>query len=213
MTATTPSFRYSNDEVATSEAAKAFSWEAPVPVNRFWDSFEYCIARNFLGNFLDHELEQLPIDQDSADDQQTKLQLLLPLLKDKLAKEEAATSQPQSLYERDYQRWYSLWQGIYVIENQLDLPEAEQTVRMLVERTDKSNVVPPHMLAEHLVRVGKYKEAEDTERPVCAWMDTRPHLGKASPQAINARRIIAQALWFQGSLKASRGEGVVSRDL
>ena len=183
MTVNAPYFRYSTGKVATSEEAKAFSWEAPVPINRFWDSINYCTARNFLGNFSDHELEQLPIQKDSADDQQTKLQLLLQLLQDQLAKEGAAISPPQSLYEKDYKRWYSLWQGIYVMEDQMNLPKAEQTVRMLVEtRPDKSNVVPPHMLAEHLVKIGKYKEAEGTERPVCEWMDARPHLGKASPQ-------------------------------
>lgn len=129
----------------------------------------------------------------------TKLRLLLRLLREKLARKEAAALPPQSLYETDYKQWYSLWQGVYEMEDKLDLQEAEQTIRMLVARTqDQSDVRPPHMLADHLIKIGKYKEAEDTERPVCAWMDTRPRLGKSSPQAINARRIIARALWCQG---------------
>lgn len=211
MTTIAPSFRYSTGEVAINEAAKAFSWEAPVPVNRFWDSFQYCIARSFLDNFSDIQLEQLPIVQDSPDNQQTKLRLLLQLLQDKLEKEEANFSPPQSLYEVDYKRWYKLWQGIFAIQDELDLPEAEQTVRMLVEkRPDKSNVVPPHMLADYLVKIGKYKEAEDIERPVCDWMDARPHLGKSSPQAINARRIIARALWFQGASRRVEAEALIA---
>ncbi|KAJ5406385.1 hypothetical protein N7465_007669 [Penicillium sp. CMV-2018d] len=211
-----PHFRYSTGEIATAEAAKSFSWEAPVPVNRFWDSFSYCIARNFLGNFSDSELEQLAldpagIDPDSTADQQTKLQLILQLLKRKLENEEAAVSQHQSFYEVDYKRWYALWQGIYSLENELDLPQAEETVRMLVEkRPDKSNIVPLHMLAEHLVKVGKYKEAEETELPVCEWMDSRPHLGKTSPQALNARRIIARALWGQGPSRRPEAEELVA---
>ncbi|CAI7664814.1 unnamed protein product [Penicillium viridicatum] len=201
-----PHFRYSTGEIATAEAAKSFSWEAPVPVNHFWDSFSYCIARNFLGNFSDSELEQLAldpagIDPDSTADQQTKLQLILQLLKRKLEKEEAAVSQHQSLYEVDYKRWYALWQGIYSLENELDLPQAEGTVRMLVEkRPDKSNIVPLHMLAEHLVKVGKYKEAEETELPV--W--------ETSPQALNARRIIARALWGQGPSRRPEAEELVA---
>ncbi|GLA56209.1 hypothetical protein AnigIFM63604_005669 [Aspergillus niger] len=204
-------FRYSTGAVATSETAKAFSWEAPVPVNTFWDSFEYSVARNFLANFSDAELTQLPIDEASSDDHRIKLQLLLRLLQEKLEQEKAATSPPQSLYTTDYLRWYQLWQGIYCLQDKLDLPEAEQTVRMLVEkRPDESNVVPPHMLADHLVKIGKYQEAEETERPVCAWMDSRPHLGPSSPQAINARRIIAQALWGQGPSRRSEAEALVA---
>ena len=85
------------------------------------------------------------------------------------------------------------------MENELNLPSAEATVRMLVvRRPDPDNVVPPHMLAEPLVKIGKYKEAEEVEGPVCEWTDKRPHLGQNSPQAINARRIIAKALWGQG---------------
>jgi hypothetical protein len=81
---------------------------------------------------------------------------------------------------------------------------------MLVERTDKSNVVPLHMLAEYFVKVGKYKEAEETERPVCAWMDVRPHLGIASPQDINARREIAEALWFQDPSRRVEAEALLA---
>ncbi|KAF3385466.1 hypothetical protein F1880_002700 [Penicillium rolfsii] len=207
---TTPRFRFSTGEVATSEEAKNFSWESPVPVNQFWDSFEYCTARSFLGNFTDQELKQLPISPDAPDDQSTKLRLLLQIPWDKLGEAEYHVL-PNSLYESDYQRWYGFWHGIYTLENELGLPEAEQTVRMLVEkRPDKSNVVPPHMLAEHLVKIGKYKEAEETERPVCAWMDARPHLGKSSPKAINARRIIARALWFQGESRRREAEALVA---
>ncbi|KAJ5950215.1 uncharacterized protein N7479_008628 [Penicillium vulpinum] len=210
------SFRYSTGEITTAEKAKSFSWEAPIPVNRFWDSFSYPTARNFLANFSDHELEQLAVDPmginpDDTTDQQKKLQLLLQLLRNKLAKEEAAISPPQSFYEVDYKRWNGIWQGIYTLENELDLPQAEETVRMLVEkRLDDSNVIPIHLLAEHLVKIWKYKEAEETARSVYEWMVSRPHLGKHSPQALNARRIIAKALWGQGPSRRSEAEALVA---
>lgn len=52
------------------------------------------------------------------------------------------------------------------------------------------------MLSEYFVKHGKKyaEEAEKIARPVMAWMDAQPHIGKASPQALNARRIIARAL-------------------
>lgn len=98
-----------------------------------------------------------------------------------------------------------------MVENELDLPEAEQTVRTLVEkRPDESNVVPPHMLSEYLVKHGKkYEEAEKIARPVMAWMDAQPHIGKASPQALNARRIIARALWFQGPSRRTEANTLI----
>jgi len=84
------------------------------------------------------------------------------------------------------------------MEEILELPEVEQTVRMLVERVGKSNVVPAHMLAEHLLRLGKNKEAEEeTERLVCAWIDAKPHLGTSSPQAINTCRFLRKLCGFR----------------
>ncbi|KAH8703329.1 hypothetical protein BGW36DRAFT_369179 [Talaromyces proteolyticus] len=211
MTSSPLLFRYSNDQVAASDEAKAFSWEAPVPVNAFWDSFKHFAARSFPDNFSDPERNQLPINPNSADDQETKLRPLLQLLQAKLAQEEAATSPPQLLHELDYKRWYGLWQGIYVVQNELDLPEAEKTVRMLVDkRLDKTNdIVPPHMLSDHLVKIGKHKEAEETARLVCAWMDAHPRLGRDSPQAIRLRGIIARAVWLQGASRRVEAEALV----
>lgn len=212
MAAVAAPVRYSNDAVANSEAAKEFPWEAPIPATRFWNSFKYCVVRSVLINFPDEEeLKQLPIDPDSTDDEPTKLHLLLHLLREKLAREETATSPPGSLNSQNYAQWNELLQGIYVIENELDLPEAEQTVRTLVEgRPDESNVVPPHMLSEYLVKHGKYEEAEKTARPVLAWMDAHPRLGKASPQSLNSRRIIARALWFQGPLRRTEANALLA---
>jgi hypothetical protein len=212
MSAATQKVRFSNGKVTAAGAAKDFVWEMPVPVNQFWDSFSYCDARNFLSSFSEQELEQLPIDPNSSQGHRTKVEYLLQLLRDKLAKQEAATVPPQSLYEKDYKEWNDLWRGIYAFENQLDLPQAEDTIRMIVrKRQDQSNLSVCHILAGHLIKVGKYAEAEQIERPVCAWMDEHPSLGKDSPQSINARRIIAKALWFQGGTRRSEAEAMVAK--
>ncbi|KAH6845710.1 hypothetical protein B0I37DRAFT_191181 [Chaetomium sp. MPI-CAGE-AT-0009] len=206
-------FRYSNGEIATAEAAAVFSWEAPVPVNPFWDDIDYCPARNFLGSFSEHELEELPIDPSSTDTPDAKLQLLLRLLQEKLAYEEAAASPPQSLHDTNYTRWYDLWQAIYALQSASGLlEEPGTTARMLVARQPEhsADVRPRHILAEHLVKVGKYAEAEDTARPVCAWMDAQPRLGKGSPQAINSRRMIAKALWGQGPPRRAEAEALLA---
>ncbi|PYH70863.1 uncharacterized protein BO88DRAFT_452379 [Aspergillus vadensis CBS 113365] len=103
------------------------------------------------------------------------------------------------------------WDRIYALQDELNLPEAEQTVRMLVDKTPyKLNPVPAHMLAEHLVNVGEYEEAERIERPIRAWMAAWLYLGLSSPQALNARRLIAQALWGQGPSRRSEAEDLIA---
>ncbi|KAB5546974.1 hypothetical protein GE09DRAFT_1288686 [Coniochaeta sp. 2T2.1] len=92
-------------------------------------------------------------------------------------------------------------------------PELQAVMsRILVARNPdkKSAVRPPHILAEYLVKVGKYKEAEEIELPVRAWVDGQPHLGRDSPQAINARRIIAKALWGQGPSRRAEAEALIA---
>jgi hypothetical protein len=211
MAATSPLVRYSNAKVATSEEAKSFPWEFPAPVNPFWDTFDYTTARNFLINFTDTELTQLPINPDSTDPHPAKLQLLLHLLQDKLTREEASTSPPNTLFDKDYKRWYTLWQGIYELQSKLHLPEAEQIIRMLATRRPEGsdNISPLHILSDHLVRIRQYKEAEETERQVCAWMDAHPRLGRDSPQAINSRRVIVRALWGQGEGRRKEAEAML----
>jgi len=179
-------------------------------VNRFWDSIDYCTAHNFLGNFSDAEQGQLPVESDSADDTDTKLRLLLRLLREKIDRQEGAASPPGSLYETGYEKWYSLWQGVFRIQDMLGLPEAEDTVRMLVAKAKGRNIVPGHMLAEYLAKNGKYREAEETERPVLAWMEGSPGLGRDSPQAINARRIMVKALWGQGQERRGEAESMLA---
>jgi hypothetical protein len=212
MVATTSSSRYSNEKVATSEAAKAFAWENPVPVNSFWDSIEYPTARSFLGNFSDEELAKLPIDPNSTADKESKLHLLLRLLGEKLAQEEAVTTPPGSLSETDHKKWYNLNAGIYSMQRELDLPEAEQTVRMLVSRevSEPDNMVTKHMLAAYLAGHGKGEEAEKTELPVLSWMEAHPKLGRDSPQAIGARRILLQALSGQGPGRRAESEKILA---
>jgi len=195
-----PKFRYSTDAIMTSDEAKKFPWEKPIPVNSFWDSFPYCHARSVLHNF-EVDNETLRIDPESTDDHLTKSLLLIQLLQDKLARAEAAAPPPGSLHDSNYKKWYPIWQGIYALQEGAGLPDAESTVRMLVATRPveglEDNVVPPHMLAELLVKREQYEEAEEVEKPVLAWIDAKPHLGRESPQAINARRFIAKALWFQ----------------
>lgn len=222
MAAAISPVRYSTSQVSTSDQAKSFPWEQPIPVNPFWDTFSYPTARSFLSNFTPPELAHLPLDPSSAEPHPAKVRLLLRLLTDKLAREEdqaaaaaaAATSPPQALFEADYTSWFNLQQGIYELQSQLALPEAEHTLRMLVARAppDADDVRPQHMLAEYLVKAGQYKEAEELGRVVCAWMDGRGELRPGSPQGLSARRTLARALWGQGEERRAEAE-VLAREV
>ncbi|KAK3315941.1 hypothetical protein B0H66DRAFT_560003 [Apodospora peruviana] len=209
-TSTTGAVRYSTANVSKSDSAQSFSWESPVPVNEFWDSISYCPARNFLDNFTEQELASLPIDPDSTSPNEEKFSLLLHLFQEKFAKFAKEETTPPRTPD-DHNRWSRLLQAIYTMQSELgQIDEAGKTIHLIVDnRSDRSNLAPMHMLADHLFREGKYAEAEATERPVCAWMDAHEKLGRDSPQAINARRIIARALWNQGATRRAEVEALV----
>jgi len=179
------------------------------------DSISYCTARNFLTHYTNEELATLPIDSSSAAPTEVKLTLLLSLLQKKLSSASAAVA-PMPLYEADYSLWRELLQSIFTYQEELGMPEAEATIREMVDRrpdrdSEKmtmGSVITLHMFADFLVKTGKCEEAERVERKVCAFMDAS-HLGKYSPQAINARRIIARALWGQGEEKRGEAEAMV----
>lgn len=207
---TTQAVRYSTANVGKSSQAQSFPWEGPIPVTPFWDSLTYSAARNFLTCFTSSELDHLPIDPTSTANNDKKLELLLQILTNKLTTKQSAST-PNSLHETDYNTWNTLHLAIFSIQSDLNLlPEAEQTARIMADnRPDKSNLSPLHALADILLRRGKYPEAENQEREVCAWMDSHPRLGRDSPQALSARRIIAEAMWKQGVERRGEAERMV----
>ncbi|KAF7290543.1 hypothetical protein MIND_01294400 [Mycena indigotica] len=207
-------FRFSTG-VMTAEEAKEFGWETPIPINAFWDDIQYSVARSFIDAFTGPELDALPLDTSGSVSLPQKLELLLGILRARLEKEEAESqaAHTKSLYESDYDRWYDLQLAMYAYEDALNLyHEAEERVRMMVQTRPEglSNAGPSHMLAGTLVRAKKYAEAEEVEKPVCAWMDQHPRLGKDSPQAINSRRFIIQAIWFQGAARRAEAERLIA---
>jgi hypothetical protein len=177
--------------------ARNFSWEYPVPRNKFWDDLPYTVARNFLSLFSQDEQPPSFDDAESiALNKTQKLQLLLKLLNERLASRDAAAA-PQSLYGIDHQVWERTWLAIAGIQHELQDPAEEQTLLMLIERRkDPSNLSHYHSLSGFLLDKGRYAEAERFEAPVRDWLDSK--LGKESPQSLSARRILVQAVWMQG---------------
>jgi hypothetical protein len=194
--------RYSQDkDIGT---AKNFSWEYPVPKNAFWNDLKFVVGRNFLQSFSLEEFEKLPIDPESTQDRNTKLELLLELLRQKLASEDALVA-PETFYDVDYPAWDTLWLAIFTMQDELGHPNAEQTIRMMFDRRkNKDNLSHLHTLSVLLFDKGEYAEAEEVERPVLVWLDRR--LGKDSPQALGSRRIIARSIWKQGLERRSEAD-------
>jgi hypothetical protein len=193
--ANTTGIRYSQNKKDIGDA-KNFRWEYPVPENKFWDDFTFVEARNFLQSFSPAELENLPIDPNSTQDKKEKLELLLKLLHDKLAAEDAA-AEPETFYDVNFDAWDQLYLGVFTVKHALGHADAEDTLRMMIDRRKyKSNYSHQHTLSVLLFDQGKYAEAEETEIPVKDWLDGR--LGKDSPQALGSRRIIGRAIWKQG---------------
>ena len=199
--------RFSQGKKDIGDAHK-FSWEYPVPDNRFWNDIPFTTARNFFQSFSSEEIDRLPIDPDSTLEKHSKLETLIKLLRELLAKKEAESS-PKSFYDVDFAGWDRLWLAIYTLQDQLEDPEAEGTLRMLCDRRkDKTNLSHQHTLAGLLLDRGKFAEAEALEKGVKEWLDGQ--LGKDSPQALSARRIIAQAQWKQGPSRRAEANDTIA---
>ncbi|OBT67786.1 hypothetical protein VE03_03478 [Pseudogymnoascus sp. 23342-1-I1] len=204
--ATPTSVRYSDGKPQTDKSPN-FSWEYPLPENRFWSGLPFVVGRNFLSNFSAEEIEHLPIDPNSTLGKDKKLELLLDLLKRRLAEKDLAAA-PETYYDFDFAGWDKLWLGIFTMQDELGYPEAEQTTRMMCDRRkNKSNLSHFHTLAGILVAKGEYVEGEEMERKVKYWLEER--LGKDSPQALGASRIIIKAVWKQGLERRREAEELV----
>ncbi|KAI1756193.1 hypothetical protein F4782DRAFT_485157 [Xylaria castorea] len=181
--------RYSQQDKDIGEA-KNFSWEHPVPRNAFWDDLPYTVARNFLNAFTTEELSVIPIDPDSTESKEEKLRFLSTWLDKKMAEQEA----PSSVHNVS---WEPLMIGLVSVRWELgDLGGAEEIARLMVERRKDGNPQYLHQLAGILLDRGQYAEAESTERKVQPWLIEK--LGKDSPQALSATRIIVLSMWKQG---------------
>ncbi|RYO94513.1 hypothetical protein DL764_007832 [Monosporascus ibericus] len=202
-----PDVRYSQGKKDMEDSLK-FPWEYAVPNNKFWHDISFCAARNFLQSFSPEEIDQLPIDPESTLEKRAKIELLAKLLRELFKKREAEAA-PKTYYDADFVGWDNLWLAIYTMQDELGDPEAEKTLRMLYDRRkDKTNLSHQHTLAGLLLNRGKYPESEEMEKEVKTWLDDR--LGMESPQALSARRIIAQALWKQGLSRRSEADGAIS---
>lgn len=197
--------RYSTPNMQGKPEARNFTWEYPVPENAFWNDLKFVVGRNFLSSFSPEQISQLPIDANSTQSKSEKLEVLLRLLQEKIAAEDAKAS-PQTFYDVDFEAWETAWLGVHTMQYNLGrIPEAEQTLRMLIDRRkNKTNLSHFHSLSVMLFEQGRYAEAERMERPVLDWLVGR--LGDTSPQALGSRRIIARSIWKQGPERRAEAE-------
>ncbi|KAK8032045.1 hypothetical protein PG990_001779 [Apiospora arundinis] len=206
--------RYSQGQKDIGEA-RNLSWEYPVPDNDFWRDLPYYLRRNFLQSFPAEGLHRLSkhFNDDGKLDRTAKLDLLARLLHEELKEQDtaAATGQSsrQTFYDIGYQRWKLLWLAIASVQQELGQDaEAEVTMRMLHEmRRDPSNLSHLHSLASLLLARRGYEEVEKMEMDVKSWLDGR--LGRDSPQALSARRVLAEATWKQGVARRKHAEDIL----
>ncbi|KAK5990011.1 hypothetical protein PT974_08274 [Cladobotryum mycophilum] len=203
-----PAIRYSTGSRPIGNA-KNFSWEYPIPRCPFWDDLEFATGRNFPSVYSREDIGKLPIDPDSTDDRQTKLNLLLKLLRERSAEKEAGAA-PETYLEVDSKGWSTLHLGIYTVQYALGLRgEAEQTVRVMVDKTEgNTKLSHSHTLAAVLLAKGDCVEAEKLEKPVRAWLVGL--LGQDSPQALGAMRTIVRAVWRQGPGRRAEAKGLIA---
>ncbi|KAJ6438097.1 Nuclease S1 [Purpureocillium lavendulum] len=200
--------RFSCPKVNETPSAQQFPWEHGVPVNTFWNDFEWTQAGGFLHHFSDEERAELPIDPNSTASLNDKLKLLLSLLDSKFAKEEAAVA-PASLVQAKPDIWRSLTSSRIHMQMELGLVsdvDALQSVRKLDEFW-APGVNYQQFLAYLLIRGGDCVEAEGIIGPAIEELDTI--LTRASPQAIGYRRTKLEAIWKQGSSRRADAESMI----
>ncbi|KAK7931992.1 hypothetical protein PG985_002704 [Apiospora marii] len=212
--------RYSQGQKDIGQA-RNLSWEYPVPDNDFWRDLPYSLSRNFLQSFSPEKLLQLSAHFEGHDklDRVAKLELLARLLHDELKEQDASAAanaaaaedddSRQTFYDVNYPRWRAVWLAVCSAQQELgQRVEAEDTLRMLHEkRRDPANLSHLHSLASLLLTRGVYAEAERMELDVRTWLDSR--LGRDSPQALGARRMLAEATWKQGATRRQEAGDVV----
>jgi hypothetical protein len=188
-------------------AETKFSWDYDVPNIPFWSDLQpdstITIARNFLTCFSKSEVEDMNLDDTLDKDQ--KLHLLLRLLQEKLAAREAQVS-PQPLRMVDYSEWQRLMIGIETMQKFLDLPEEEDTLRIIMEsgKDGNRNMSGVNMMAAFKEKHGLYMEAETLAREVLPFMQGHEMLGPDSPQAFGTIRTLIRTIWKQGRGEEAR---------
>lgn len=183
-----------------------FPWDYDIPDTPFWSDLEFTVGRNFLTCFSPSEVEQMHLD--GALNENQKLELLLKLLQEKLESRKAEVA-PQSLCSIDFAEWQRLMIGIETMQKFLDLPEEEETLRIIMEngRDGKRNMSGVNMMAIFKEKHGLYSEAETLAREVLPFMQTHEMLGVDSPQAMGTTRTLIRSIWKQG--REEEAEGLV----
>ena len=185
-------------------AAKSFAWEYPVPNNAFWGPLDFVAGRNFLKCFSSSELQAMEPRLIGSLPNPEKYELLLKILNEKLEAGDKAAA-PKTLQEVDHKVWDDLMLGVVTMYARLNrLVDQESTLCLLIaKRQDPCNLSHLYNLAGVLLEQGKYAEAEEMASEARDWLDGK--LGKESPQALGARKIIVEAVWKQGRVEKARG--------
>ncbi|OOF99376.1 hypothetical protein ASPCADRAFT_203141 [Aspergillus carbonarius ITEM 5010] len=190
-------FRYST---GTNEPID-FPWEAAIPISPFWDSFSFKDAAVIIKAVPLEELSKHDLDaRYGSATHPEKIAVILDILQDKLHREEAKYPPPAELCTADHNTWSRIWLSIASTKMTLGrVDEVEEVHRMLVaKRLDPNDLVPVNNLCSFLVHnTDKFEEAKTLAGPCKDWLDE--NLGRASPQAIGVRKIIAEAEWKLGN--------------
>lgn len=194
--------------MAAMTGPMAQAWEtAQVPAHgaAFWDSLpDSSPAQNVQRIFTDAEVLALGLDEHAPKSTDEKLRFLLQLVEQKLATLEAAT--PRGLRQTDWPLWVNIMAAIFELQQTLNMREADVTLDTLIGhgKDGGKNYAFVYQLARVKLQSGQYSEAEALAKETLPWMEKHEALGKDSPQALGARRIILQAVAKQGRTDEAR---------
>ncbi|KAK3362526.1 hypothetical protein B0T25DRAFT_626938 [Lasiosphaeria hispida] len=191
---------------STSQEPK-YSWDYDIPQTPFWADLPFTTGRNFLQCYTSDEIAQMDPEffHLTTLTISEKHQLLVRHSHVALAAREAGVA-PASLKDADNRAWHRYMLAIYTSQNELKLPEARDTLQLMLDNSSGDDRVPwLNMMAAYTIDQGDYVQGEKMEREVLPWMQNHPRLGVDSPQALGTMRRITVAVWKQGREVEARG--------
>lgn len=194
--------------IADRQAAQPrFSWDPNVPATAFWADLPYYeVAGHFTRCFDASEISSMDLDSRQGLPPTEKTKLLYGILVDKLDKRGKQEGGIEAFKASSFEEWRDLNGAKFSIEDDLGMPEAEATARLMIKnpRNGKDDAGSKMCLIKILTDKGSYEEAEQLSEGVIQELENHPKLGRASPQVMGQVRNLIALRWKQGKMEEAK---------
>jgi hypothetical protein len=192
--------------VEVCQQEPSFSWDLQTSTDPFFADIDPKDTNIFVRIFSEDDIQRmnLPKGELTVTEKISKLQdLVTQRLEDK---ERAAA--PKTLKEVDYPTWQALESAVGTYRSKVE-GDYKHSEKVFAERlaNDLKDVSAIHNLAFVRGKQGNWFEEEKLARRSLAMLEVHESLGKDSPQALGARKMITEGMWKQGRKHDAKAYG------